>query len=151
MEFFCKHEFLRYQEPEHRYYKELLNICSLRIYPAPDTELSEDDQRFTEANSPSNKSPLKKINPDDANRDQRVPRANMHLTHISFVLSGALIAREKGVKTVTVQRYEEGDCICNEQLINTKVPLASAAIDLNMAEGVVLAYMLGKGIITMNT
>ena len=59
-EVFCRHEFLKHQEPAHRYYKELLNLCTLRMYPEPGQPLTLEEERFTEANSPSNKSPLKK-------------------------------------------------------------------------------------------
>lgn len=149
MEFFCKHEFLKYQEPVHRYYKDLASICSLRIYPAPGEELTPEEELFTEANSPSNKSPLKKAKVEVVN--SRVPPDSMQETHITFILSGTLLARERGDRHGITHRYHEGDCICNEALINPKVPLSSAAIDLNIAENVVLKYMLGKGIMTMNT
>lgn len=59
---------------------------------------------------------------EDETRDRNIPPPNMERTHLSFVLGGKIIKRERGTNRI-MRIYDDGDIICNEEAINTKVPL----------------------------
>ena len=55
----------------------------------------------------------------------------MHLTHLNFILAGVLLAKDPATGKI-LKRYEEGDILVNENLVDVKVSLNSKPADMTL-------------------
>ena len=60
-QFFYEYQFLRYQEPAYRYYPDLLNLCNLRAFPDPGTDLTQEDEQFLQTETGDSPRSLRKL------------------------------------------------------------------------------------------
>lgn len=100
------------------YYRDLLNLSYLKIYPELGIPLTEEDRVFNEEEIFDGSSPTKRGPPEP------VPPANLQMTHLCFILKGVLLQKNKKTGKV-LHRFEEGSVFCNDAIIDIHTPLIS--------------------------